>query len=459
MMGVSLSTAGGCIYLLMHRKKRMTPIGKTPIRMRSVCGMLLKMAAPVAVAAGLMQLCAMIDTLTIQPLLCRAESAPDGTLITQFGRYLAPSEQLHTFLYGALMSCMTLFHLIPAFTAVFSKSALSCITRAYTGKDRRERSESVRSLFFMTALVAMPAVFGFAFLAEPLLKLLYPTLPEWWKLVHRFCRFLQFLRCAWHSLSHRRRSCRQRENSKNLLPVIAISAVVKLICNLWLVRLPQVHIMVLLLVHWLVIFCWYCMDCGVLQKKRIGTYSYLKNVKKPLIGGFLCGIGVFFTEKALTNTGENSIITFVSIAVGALIYGLSLLFLRVINPSAILFKGKRAEKSKKYLNSLWLYLRIVKGMQKAGAKMTFKTERHIWIEDLREIMRVLRSENGCPWDREQTHASIRKDFIEETYEVIEAIDEQNPAMLREELGDVLLQVVFHTQIEEEAGAFSFDGCR
>lgn len=88
--------------------------------------------------------------------------------------------------------------------------------------------------------------------------------------------------------------------------------------------------------------------------------------------------------------------------------------------------------------------------------MTFKQKDTYGIEDLREIMRVLRSENGCPWDREQTHASIRKDFIEETYEVIEAIDEQNPAMLREELGDVLLQVVFHTQIEEEAGAFSFD---
>ena len=88
--------------------------------------------------------------------------------------------------------------------------------------------------------------------------------------------------------------------------------------------------------------------------------------------------------------------------------------------------------------------------------MTFKQKDTYGIEDLREIMRVLRSENGCPWDREQTHASIRKDFIEETYEVIEAIDEQNPAMLRDELGDVLLQVVFHTQIEEEAGAFSFD---
>ena len=88
--------------------------------------------------------------------------------------------------------------------------------------------------------------------------------------------------------------------------------------------------------------------------------------------------------------------------------------------------------------------------------MTFKQKQSYGIEDLREIMRVLRSESGCPWDREQTHASIRKDSIEETYEAIEAIDQNDPAMLREELGDVLLQIVFHTQMEEEAGTFSFD---
>jgi len=78
------------------------------------------------------------------------------------------------------------------------------------------------------------------------------------------------------------------------------------------------------------------------------------------------------------------------------------------------------------------------------------------IDALRDIMALLRSEDGCPWDREQTHASIRKDFIEETYEAVEAIDKDDMALLREELGDVLLQVVFHTQIEEERGSFSFD---
>jgi len=78
------------------------------------------------------------------------------------------------------------------------------------------------------------------------------------------------------------------------------------------------------------------------------------------------------------------------------------------------------------------------------------------FEDLNEIMRILRSENGCPWDKEQTHESIRNNFIEEVYEAVEAIDDNNSELLKEELGDVLLQVVFHAQISSEAGEFDID---
>lgn len=75
------------------------------------------------------------------------------------------------------------------------------------------------------------------------------------------------------------------------------------------------------------------------------------------------------------------------------------------------------------------------------------------FDDLVLVMQLLRAEGGCPWDMEQTHQSIRRDFIEETYEVIEAIDTEDPVLLREELGDVLLQVAFHSQIENEEGRF------
>lgn len=78
------------------------------------------------------------------------------------------------------------------------------------------------------------------------------------------------------------------------------------------------------------------------------------------------------------------------------------------------------------------------------------------INDLLQIMKILRSENGCAWDREQNHASIRMDVLEEAYEVMEAIDSENPDLLKEELGDLLLQVVFHAEIETEINSFDFD---
>ena len=84
-----------------------------------------------------------------------------------------------------------------------------------------------------------------------------------------------------------------------------------------------------------------------------------------------------------------------------------------------------------------------------------RKERYDW-EDLLTIMRILRAPGGCPWDREQTHQSIRRNFLEETYEALDAIDRDSAPDMQEELGDVLLQVVFHAAMEEERGRFTPD---
>lgn len=88
--------------------------------------------------------------------------------------------------------------------------------------------------------------------------------------------------------------------------------------------------------------------------------------------------------------------------------------------------------------------------------MNFEFKENYAIVDLRQIMQILRGDNGCPWDKEQTHTSIRKNLIEETYEVCEAIDLNDNNLLKEELGDVLLQVIFHSQMADEDNAFNFD---
>lgn len=88
--------------------------------------------------------------------------------------------------------------------------------------------------------------------------------------------------------------------------------------------------------------------------------------------------------------------------------------------------------------------------------MEYQQKNKYDFNDLVEIVKILRAPGGCPWDREQTHKSIRANFIEETYEAVEAIDTDDTKLLREELGDVLLQVALHSEMESEQGNFDMN---
>ena len=88
--------------------------------------------------------------------------------------------------------------------------------------------------------------------------------------------------------------------------------------------------------------------------------------------------------------------------------------------------------------------------------LDFVRKEYYDVNDFRNIVKLLRGECGCPWDREQTHTSIRRNLLEEAYEVCEAIDSGDTEHLKEELGDLLMQVIFHARIEEEASSFDLD---
>ncbi len=87
-------------------------------------------------------------------------------------------------------------------------------------------------------------------------------------------------------------------------------------------------------------------------------------------------------------------------------------------------------------------------------KTELKNKTNYTFDDLLSVLKILRSPGGCPWDAEQTHQSIRGNFIEEVYEAIEGIDNNDDEIMKEELGDVLLQVVFHAQIAADDGRYN-----
>ncbi|MBT4815628.1 MAG: hypothetical protein HON70_08015, partial [Lentisphaerae bacterium] len=78
------------------------------------------------------------------------------------------------------------------------------------------------------------------------------------------------------------------------------------------------------------------------------------------------------------------------------------------------------------------------------------------VAELVDILTALRAPGGCPWDREQTHETLKYYLVEESGELLDAIDERNDPAMMDELGDVLLQIVFHAQIASERGAFSLE---
>ena len=88
--------------------------------------------------------------------------------------------------------------------------------------------------------------------------------------------------------------------------------------------------------------------------------------------------------------------------------------------------------------------------------VNFERKETYSLQDLIEILRILRAPSGCPWDRAQTHLSDRRNFLEEAYEAAEAFDRDDPALMCEELGDMLMQVLFNIHIEEDAGRFTTD---
>ena len=153
----------------------------------------------------------------------------------------------------------------------------------------------------------------------------------------------------------------------------------------------------------------------------------------------------------------DSLATGIAVFIAVFIYIASLLCLRALCKDDVLMLPK-GQKLVKYLKNITLSCKISQckhNLLQKESGLGFSTKECYTIGDLEHIIALLRAPGGCPWDIEQTHQSVRANLIEETYEAVEAIDTNNMELLKEELGDVLMQVLFHAQMEAEQGTFTF----
>ena len=164
-----------------------------------------------------------------------------------------------------------------------------------------------------------------------------------------------------------------------------------------------------------------------------------------------------FSCFAMSKIMPDSLATGIAVFIAVFIYIASLLCLKALCKDDVLMLPK-GQKLVKILENITLSCKISQckhNLLQKESGLGFSTKECYTIGDLEHIIALLRAPGGCPWDIEQTHQSVRANLIEETYEAVEAIDTNNMELLKEELGDVLMQVLFHAQMEAEQGTFTF----
>ncbi len=343
MLGVSVSTFIGFLYIYISYKvkgdyitKKMLDTSPPPMRSKVILVRLVKISIPITLGAVVLQLSALIDMFTIMNRLTYTYQTSPDILNASYGMYLKQNENMHEFLYGCFMSSVTLFNLVPAFTSIFGKSALPNVTAAFTERDRLKIKISIESVVRVTTLVAAPMAFGIAFMSGPILRLLYKNLDG---AVNIGMQLLPTLGVAalFLALVAPLNAIFQGIGRMDLpVKFLFTGALIKLILNLILIGIPSINIVGGAIST---IVCY-----GVIATLSLLTLKNNVNVSldfnsiliKPIISGLICGFSAYLCNFALTKIATNSIITVVSIGVGAVCYIISLGVLNAISPDDIL---------------------------------------------------------------------------------------------------------------------------
>lgn len=351
-VGVSLSTLIGMIFLILRHKRKGDGVTKEellsspkPLAAKKIFLRLLKIAIPISIGALVINITSLIDLVTIVSRLDNIIANDIDKLINSFNglipKEVIESNQISNYLWGAYGGlAVSIFNLIPAFTSIFAKSALPNVTAMWVSKNKKLLKKNIESVIRITSLFAIPAGIGIFFMAGPILTLLYSSQANDALVATPALRimgiaviFLAVLMPIFAIL---------QAIGKQYLPVIfmLIGSVLKWVINYVLVGIPSINIVgapIGTIVCYGTILVFSVISLTSVSKVKI---NFLSTFIKPLIAGLFCGIGSWASYGLLSRFISGNIKTLIAIGIGSGVYLLVLFLIKAISKDDILMLPK-----------------------------------------------------------------------------------------------------------------------
>ncbi len=354
-------------------------------------------------------------------------------------------------LYGLLSGfCNSLIAFPQVFTQAVAVSLVPAIAAAFKVRDSHGVQENIRLGYRTTMIMAFPCAFGIFSLAEPILLLLYPAQKA---SAMAAVPTLMIMAVSVIFLAITQTSVGVLQSiGKQMVPVIhlAVGCVGKVVVTYVLVGVHSVNIKGAALGTMLAYIVALVLNNRSVKRYTGTKFNYNLTYVRPCVAAAIMGVCAYAAHKLSVGFLGNSIATLLAIMVGVVVYVILIFMLKAItlegskNNARRNKTGKNIEKVCKIMMKKKEYEELYLKKDKAGET----------LERLATIVEILRQQ--CPWDSVQTHETLKSCMIEEAYEAVEAINKKDPENLREELGDVLLQVVFHSNLAHEENCFDLN---
>lgn len=328
MLGITLSTLAGLLYILIRHKYKGDGITKSELAddlkkrtSKDITKSLIKCAVPITLSAVVINLSSLIDLMTISGRLVYAYENNKEYFDGIYGAYIKGGQQMNEYIYGAYTLAITVFNLVPAFTGLFAKSALPNVTCAWVSGNRLRLKTSIEEVIKITSIIAMPAGLGIFVMAKPIVRILYgaqngviESVAPILSLLGISAIFIALVGPIFAVLQGMGRVD---------LPVkfMLVGAVVKVLLNYLLVGIKQININGAAYSTGVCYAIILILCIAAIKRLTNLNLNYLEIFIKPLVAGILCGV----TAGIISNLSDTDITAVIAILSAGVVYILSLI--------------------------------------------------------------------------------------------------------------------------------------